>query len=56
MTERMIANVFLVKGDAEDVVGFWRIKGKHPRLYERMARAENLTVPLYVVVIDKDHS
>jgi hypothetical protein len=49
---RMIRNVFLVQGDAADVVSHLRRQGKHPRIYTRHARAENLTVTVWVVVAD----
>ena len=49
---RMIRNVFLVQGDAADVAAHLRSQGKHHRIYTRHARAENLTVTMWVVVAD----
>jgi hypothetical protein len=50
--ERAIRNVFLVRGDADDVAHHLRQQGLHPRIYERHARAENFTVRMWVVVAD----
>ncbi len=52
-TSRMIRNVLVVRGDADDVAAHLKDEGLHPRVYERMARAENLTIPVWIVVCDR---
>jgi hypothetical protein len=49
-----IRTVCVVKGDADDVAFNLRQMGCHPRVYERCARAENITVSVWIVVCDAD--
>jgi len=51
---RTIRTVCIVRGDAEDVAHRLRQQGLSPRVYERCARAENITVQVWVVVCDAD--
>jgi hypothetical protein len=49
---RVIRQVFLVNGDANDVAHHLKQQGLHPRVYARHARAENMTVRVWVVCCD----
>ncbi len=49
----MIRNVFLVQGDAADVAAHLKDQGLHPRVYERTARAENMTIRVWIVCCDQ---
>jgi hypothetical protein len=51
-TTRRIFNVLVDRGDADDVAHHHRQMGRRPRVYERQARAENITIPIFVVVAD----
>lgn len=46
---REIRQVFLVRGDAEDVAHHLTQQGRKPRIYERYVRAENMTRAVWVV-------
>lgn len=51
---RVIRAVRVVRSDAAEVAHHLRQQGLHPRIYERCARAENITVLIWVVVGDAD--
>jgi len=49
---RVIRQISLVRGDADDVCFHLKQLGLNPKVYERTARAENMTVRVWVVVCD----
>jgi hypothetical protein len=49
---RTIRQVFLERGDADDVCFYLKQHGFNPKVYARMARAEGLTVRVWVIVCD----
>jgi len=51
---RQIRNVFVVKADAHDLAGKLRTLGFRPRVYQRTARAENLSIYVWIVVADAE--
>lgn len=51
---REIRNVFLVKGDADDLAADLAKANLHPRVYPRSLRAELQSAVIYVVVADKE--
>lgn len=51
---REIRNVFMVKGDADDLAALLKQAKLHPRVYARSLRAELQDTLVYVVVADKD--
>jgi hypothetical protein len=49
---RRIYNVFLVRGDADDVAAHLRRQGLNPKVYRRSVRAEWCGCDMYVIVAD----
>jgi hypothetical protein len=54
LSGRMIRTVSIERGDADDVAHHLKRRGLRPRVHTRSVRAENMTVPLYVVVCDRE--
>lgn len=52
--ERIIHNVEFDRGAAEDRAVILREQGRHPRVYERVVRAENVSCRIWTVVADED--
>jgi hypothetical protein len=52
-TERLpfIANVLLVRGDADDVATHWRARGYKVRVFDRSVRAGGAFCPVWAVVV-----
>jgi hypothetical protein len=50
---RAITHVCVTPSEAADFSDHLKRQGRHPRTYERMARAENMTVVVLVIVADR---
>lgn len=50
---RAITHVCVTRSEAADFSDHLKRQGRHPRTYERMARAENMTVVVFVIVADR---
>lgn len=46
---REFRGVSVSRGDAETTAAHLRQQGRRPRIYERVARAENMTIRIWVV-------
>jgi hypothetical protein len=50
---RVIHNAEFDRGAAEDRAVILREQGRHPRIYPRVVRAENITCRVWIVVADE---